>query len=205
MRPSLTRVRCDEIGAPTEHRPSWPPRHMRCLVGREMWIARLAVLPAMLGLVSCSIAEEPSRLHTTHAAPSPFGHRLRPRSSAAVADVSLLAVPRGSRLSRLPARARQSARTEAHRVPYAEGPRPRHQGWLVLSLPHSRRHRPPSLADGTRVGFNEAYLALRLLPRRQNSATGARAFTGSRPASGSETASAAPAQRATTRTTPSSR
>ena len=38
-----------------------------------MWIARLAVLPAMLGLVSCSIADEPSRLHTTHAAPIPSG------------------------------------------------------------------------------------------------------------------------------------
>jgi hypothetical protein len=38
-----------------------------------MFIARLAVLPALLGMVSCSIADEPSRLHTMHAAPVPSG------------------------------------------------------------------------------------------------------------------------------------
>lgn len=39
-----------------------------------MSLARLAALPAMLGMVSCSIADEPSRLHTTHAAPVPSGN-----------------------------------------------------------------------------------------------------------------------------------
>lgn len=122
-----------------------------------MSIARLAALPAMLGIVSCSIAEEPSRLHTTHAVPVPSG-------TVSVIDCRpfLPTFPcsrchEGAAQSASGARApdpRERKLTEFHTQKVLN--HGTQKGWCYRchttdDIDHLH------LPDGTRVGFDEAY------------------------------------------------
>ncbi|HEY8087549.1 MAG TPA: hypothetical protein VIF09_06890 [Polyangiaceae bacterium] len=117
-----------------------------------MSIARLAALPAMLGMVSCSIADEPSRLHTTFAPPVSSG-------TVTVVDRRPLLPTwpcsrcHGGEQGREPDKHERKL-TEFHTQKVLD--HGTQGGWCYRchtadDIDHLH------LSDGTKVGFNEAY------------------------------------------------
>jgi hypothetical protein len=114
-----------------------------------MSIARIAALPAMVLMVSCGIGDEPERQFTKHAAPTPSG--------------SVSVIDRRPFLPAFPCSRCHDARTPNHQertlVEFHSQKFLNHgtqEGWCYRchtadDIDHLH------LADGTKVGFNEAY------------------------------------------------